>query len=421
MKKTAGFTLLELLISCALISTLMLVLWSLFGTYTKLESRSAKVAIELQLTRSLSRQLHSDLEHFVYLPTSQNTSGDQDTAQPSPPTGVSSDLETEVTASLRDNNPTGNPTSSTVLPGILSTQSAAVLDHSYLRGTATRLELITRRPYTLDIPVDVTQVPSGETRYATQFSIVYEWIAEASLTDLLALDPVLQPTSGETRASSTTDNTSELIEAVPMRLNPNDSVGLTRESKSWLQVSRERFVARNPAAGAQTTAVTTELSTIDSQFPPQSTLPSEGNTLSASQANSIGAETVWAPPAPVPMSREHLPEVTRLQFRYFDGASWQLEWQQTDRLPRAIEIALDIDPSVPAAREKKYAAAHSAILAGATTSDVLPTQDQSEPVDDVELEPAIDLADPTALRTEYRFVVALPSAEASRLEEDSRQ
>ena len=56
-----GFTLLEVIIAMALTSTLMLLVWSLFSTYTKLDERSSRAAVELQLVRSVSQQLRSDL------------------------------------------------------------------------------------------------------------------------------------------------------------------------------------------------------------------------------------------------------------------------------------------------------------------------------------------------------------------------
>ena len=40
------------------------------------------------------------------------------------------------------------------------------------------------------------------------------------------------------------------------------------------------------------------------------------------------------------------PEVTDLQFRYFDGKEWQTEWdsESLEKLPKAVEIHLIVDP-----------------------------------------------------------------------------
>jgi type II secretory pathway pseudopilin PulG len=66
--RVAAFTLLEVILAMSLTSILMLLVWSLFNTYTKLEERSSRAAVELQLVRSLTQQLRSDLEHFAVLP-----------------------------------------------------------------------------------------------------------------------------------------------------------------------------------------------------------------------------------------------------------------------------------------------------------------------------------------------------------------
>lgn len=61
---TRGFSLLELIIASASVATLMLLVWSLFGVYSKLNDRGAEKATELQLVRSLMRQLRADLHHI---------------------------------------------------------------------------------------------------------------------------------------------------------------------------------------------------------------------------------------------------------------------------------------------------------------------------------------------------------------------
>jgi type II secretory pathway component PulJ len=47
------------------------------------------------------------------------------------------------------------------------------------------------------------------------------------------------------------------------------------------------------------------------------------------------------------------PEITYLEFRYFDGSSWYTEWdsQQMGGLPTAIEITIGIDPAADRNRE----------------------------------------------------------------------
>jgi len=60
-----GFTLLEVIIASSLVATLMLLVWSLFSVYSKLNEKGLRQATELQLVRSLIRQLRSDVHHAI--------------------------------------------------------------------------------------------------------------------------------------------------------------------------------------------------------------------------------------------------------------------------------------------------------------------------------------------------------------------
>lgn len=62
-----GFTLLEVLIALALVSTLMTLSWSLLSTFARLENRSSKAVANLEIARSLRRQLQSDLDQLADL------------------------------------------------------------------------------------------------------------------------------------------------------------------------------------------------------------------------------------------------------------------------------------------------------------------------------------------------------------------
>ena len=66
-RRSAGFTLLEVLLTAILSATLLAGLWSLFGTYLRLfESGQTRVE-RAQLARALTAQLSDDL-HAVVIP-----------------------------------------------------------------------------------------------------------------------------------------------------------------------------------------------------------------------------------------------------------------------------------------------------------------------------------------------------------------
>ena len=66
----------------------------------------------------------------------------------------------------------------------------------------------------------------------------------------------------------------------------------------------------------------------------------DGDRLAIQQADQAGEVAVMAQQATV-----LAPEVTELQFRYYDGTAWQTEWDTAamNALPRAIEVMLRID------------------------------------------------------------------------------
>ena len=107
-----------------------------------------------------------------------------------------------------------------------------------------------------------------------------------------------------------------------------------------------------------------------------------------------------------PAQRDHVPEITKLQFRYFDGLRWQLNWDsgRSGQLPLAIEVRFDVDAeAAERAEEQLRSGEENAKLeeVAVSTSDDF----QDEMVVSVQT-----LADPDAISTEYRFVVKLDAA-----------
>jgi type II secretory pathway pseudopilin PulG len=70
----SGFTLLEVIIASSLAVTLMLLVWSLFGIYSKLNEKGVRRATELQLVRSLMRQMRSDVHQAISRPRAGGSS-----------------------------------------------------------------------------------------------------------------------------------------------------------------------------------------------------------------------------------------------------------------------------------------------------------------------------------------------------------
>lgn len=475
MRRRPAFTLLELLIASSLLALLMLLVWSLFSTYTRLEERGARAASELQLMRSVSQQLRSDIEHLalpVPIPARQSKRSEKQREQSSE-TDVASSSSTftngkAVSEALADSETVQDTLGQTDPPSPLSSVEivpslqldlgeapqldsnqlnqpkvfdSSLLVTTYFRGSATRLELVIRQPYTVDVPTG-NQLLGSETRYGTHQYVIYEWRGARDLAALLSEDPVLNPAKfvppppTPIPPASMSDPLT-LPEPVvtptptPTRLNPNDNVGLIREAKSWLHVTRDQ---RREALQRQANAAGL---LVDGKFPWE--LPSQPQDLprplidvqvQGNDGFGDPRQSSWMPPSEFRHKRDHVPEITRLQFRYFNGASWQLDWTDASKLPTAIEVAFDLDCDAPAARAKEFEDAHNAMLGGAALESVLPKDEGSsdeasmnEAPLDLDSLSSINMLDPTAIASEYRFVMGLPRGpeKESSVDRDEQQ
>ena len=402
LRPRIAMTLLEVVIASSLMSLLMLIVWSLFSTYTRLEERSSRAVTELQLVGSISQQMRSDVAHLVTIAPTQDSLG-----TPSASTEVAQEVADQLPSALGFRQSTQQPQF-----------DSRLLESTYIRGSATKLEMVTRQPYTVDVPTE-NQLLGAETRYGTQQLVIYEWRDARDLKTLLRDDPVLNPNRFvQPKPDPNRDPALPPLQMQPRRLNPNDNVGLIREVKSWLHVSRDRrrdnLRRQAEAAGMLVNGkMPWELDPGQQLLDPitASRLP-ERQTAAFVDETAMGSNPAWSPPPEFRHKRDHLPEITRLQFRYFDGRSWRLDWQNGTELPLAIEVAFDVDAAAPAKRAKEFEQAHSAMLGGASAANVLPPKEEEISTDSAQNEfdslSASNLMDPTALVTEYRFVMSVP-------------
>ena len=103
-----GFTLLETIIAMSLVSLLMLVVWSLFGIYTKLESKGVAAAQETSLLRAIHRQMRDDLlraipiDPFQPLSMVDEMSTESGANKPALPNGFLVGTKTEIHFAIID-------------------------------------------------------------------------------------------------------------------------------------------------------------------------------------------------------------------------------------------------------------------------------------------------------------------------------
>ena len=71
MKRGNGFTLVETLITLSLAVFLLLVVWTMFDVYTKIENKGVSASQKAAVVRAVQRQLRSDLRRLVYIDPTQ--------------------------------------------------------------------------------------------------------------------------------------------------------------------------------------------------------------------------------------------------------------------------------------------------------------------------------------------------------------
>lgn len=233
--RRAGFTLLELLISAALTATLLVMVWSLFGIYTKLNDRGVEQATELQLARALMQQFRADLRQVIpTLPSRQPTS-----------------------------LPSTSPTSAAVPQ---DAEVAKLPDGPALVGTSTRLTFVvrsTREP--LPPPRTDSQRESEPPRPVLYDRIDYRW-------QKMKLESTGRVDSEEADAADPNTPPMQNSDAGNQR-DRHDAFGLTRRVAPWnLSRQEARSFSLNQRSSTRA-SLTGQLADATDPVPPVDAVP----------------------------------------------------------------------------------------------------------------------------------------------------
>lgn len=280
----SGITLIELMIAMSLMTALLALVWSLFGTYSKLEQRGSRTAVRLQLIRSLHQQLQDDLQAIVV-------------GQPG-------------SASLLSESPEPEAQANTLPNGV------------FFIGEPTRLEFL-RNSDAQDRMMGTRQLVSDTSgSNASQHSqlyqnVLYEWVTDEPTVYAQDFGLGAELDAEEDRVS-------------PEVEFPVDTTsGLTRTERRWSDSLGDSTAAYRQPSGEFVPDAQTRLESIDTF------------TVGASElSGAVGVN--FDQPAPIAVDR--VPEVVHWRFRYFDGLRWQSQWnsETTGELPMAIEVRFDL-------------------------------------------------------------------------------
>ena len=332
-RRRSAFTLLELVIATSLVVTMLLIVWSLFSIYTKLEEKGDRSATETQLARSLFVQFRSDLQRLTTSPdhatsfSSASSSGAQVGADASGTTSIenNSGLSGQSTSAMRIIGDRQRPAA---LPrvGFLrgDSQSLTMIvgyDETTDRDTSEESSLVLSAPASPDF------VGTAESSDENQLS------APQSAWQVITYD--FRAPSSAAGSSSEKGNWSpeaEFGEAEPLAFGSDSevgdglksrlAVGLTRRTQVWLEWAKEQ---RNS----------------EGDWPGGESLASGGYTPDHGDRGDL--ENVGLFDNGV----DEIPEVTNFRLRYFDGSVWASNWDSDSRdgIPVAVEFFFELDGS----------------------------------------------------------------------------
>ena len=309
-----GFTLIELLIVAVLISVLMLGVWTMFRTWSRLYTQGQTRATRLQLIRSLSDQFTDDLraahQSPRVRPRQEPVSGGG--APPPPPS--------------QDNAGNRSP----LFMGGSDWLLVEVIQ------PANPWQML---PESDSTSLDSTQYGTSDDQSAPLVApelqmVLYSFVPPQSdpldslsvnVAELSAEDDVETIVGGEEEDQSQVAGLQRLTIA-PEYLGAWEAVSGQRAEAAAMKGPRDAILwIREQVSG----------------------LGEETDPLASSSSSMVGLESQSSNDTDLLASvleRDDVPEIAWLEFRYFDGSSWRSSWESESngRLPVAVEMRFEL-------------------------------------------------------------------------------
>lgn len=333
-RRRAAYTMLELMIAVGLTSMLMIALFAALQQYFTLQLDSNEEITRQQIARSLLRQMTRDIQSVVFVKKLANdeTSGTSTSVSEGSSSTSSSGSESGSSGSTSGSSTSGGSSSGTGTSGGTTGSSMSTGSTS---SSSSTLDGNSYGQSSIDPETVMTTYTNGLVGTATDLQLFVSR-PEKSLAYVASQD-------------------------------------LTSPSQRTSDLMIIRYLMAQSGGGGLAAAIAGK-ETTGSETGPVGIAKLEGDLFGLSTAVETSEESPQ-----LAASKLLAKEVSGLQFRYYDGLSWQETWDSNalNELPKAIEITLTL-------RNQEDA--------GSTFSD--------------------DVADPFALpETTHRMVVPIPVAE----------
>ncbi len=331
-RRRPAYTLLEVLIAGVLITVMMVAVWSLLRTWSGLYDRGQSRAQLSQLVRSLTDQLTEDIQSAV-VPTDRPSRG-----RPSSGTTAPTTAEPDLDAQVDDLAGVGSD--SLALPSEVS--SFEVREVALVGGQDWLVLDVVRSPSPWnrgELDEDPDLQPQRELEpqvYVPDLQRVIYTFVGGGEADPLIDDTAWEPTLDQTEAVPGLLRLAMAREFVG-QMDESEGIGFAGSGGTSLKTKifelRERLLLGDDL----------DLSSAISSEEPQE---AEVFVLPESETASdqlVGVQGI--------LEQDFVPEVSWLEFRYFDGSSWSDSWDSAGGrgLPVAVEIRFNVDEVEPAA------------------------------------------------------------------------
>jgi type II secretory pathway pseudopilin PulG len=303
----SGFTILELLIAVGLTSILMMALFSAMSIYFDLQLDSHEEITREQIARTLFRQMSRDIQSVVFVKQKLVDDGTSGTSTSQSGSSSSSSTGSSTSGSGSSSSGTSGSGSGSTSTGGTGSTTGGTTGSSGASST-------------------------GSTSSSSSSSLDGNSYGESSVDPETALMTYTNGLVG-------TANDLQLFISRPDR---NLSYVSSQELTSTTQRTSDLFIVRYLMAQKGGGGLASAIAEREDQ---------SGETgaigLAKMQGDLFGLSTAVATDEDVPQvgaSSLLAREVSSLQFRYFDGLSWQEQWDSTalNELPKAIEIVLTL-------------------------------------------------------------------------------
>jgi prepilin-type N-terminal cleavage/methylation domain-containing protein len=277
-----GFTLLELLLAVGLTSILMVALFSALNISFNLQLDSHEEITRQQIARSLLRQMTRDIQSVVFVKKTVTEEDEENSKSSS-----TSSSKSSTSSSNSGTTSTSTASSSTTSSGSSTTSSGSLDGNSY-----------------------------GET----------------------AIDPETVMTAYSNGLVGTTSDLQLFVSHPDRNLAYVTAQELTSGSERTSDLLIVRYLMADKGAGGLASAIA-ERDAPGADNGPIGLVRMSGDLFGLSSAVETSEEYPQLAAAKLQAK-----EVSKIQFRYFDGMNWQEKWDSTslNEMPKAVEIILTL-------------------------------------------------------------------------------